>query len=331
MRRNVLSRRALLCGVAAISTATSMSRSVGAQGTYPSRPIRFVIGFPPGGAADTIARIVGAELSKQLGQQVVVESRAGASGNIATQSVLAAPADGHTILLALNNLASNPSIMDVGYDPHRDLTMVSQLISVPVVVLTHPRSGMTTLPEVIAAARAKNGELRFGGVLGTSSHLGPELLARDQNFKIKMIPYRGAALAVQALLSQEVDVAFDLMSATLQGLLAAGTLRGVAVMQDTPVKGLETLPTAASAGVSPAGFFRSWMGICVKTGTHPSIVARLHQATLAILAQPETRERLEQMGNEVMPSPSPAAFQTFYASEIARIGELIRAIDYRPQ
>ena len=324
-----LSRRGFMAGSAAAALLPPQTGR--AQAVYPTRPVRFVIGFPAGGASDTAARLLGSELSKSLGQQFVIESKPGASGNIATQAVLGAPADGQTIYLAQINLATNPFIMEVGYDPQKDLTMVTQIISIPVVMLTNPKSGLRTVQDVVSAAKAKNGELKFGGVYGTSSHLGPELLALDQNFKFKLVPYRGGALAVQALMSEEVDVVFDIMSGTLKGLLGAGNLHGVAVMQETPVKGLPKIPSASSAGVTPAGFFRSWMGICVKAGTPAAITDKLHGAVVVAMAKPELTERFEQLGSEVVTSPAPAAFQAYYLEEIKRFGDLIKRIGYKPQ
>jgi tripartite-type tricarboxylate transporter receptor subunit TctC len=325
-----MSRRELLAGGGAL-TAVSMLPTAATAQAYPTRPVRFVIGFPAGGASDSVSRLVGAELSKSLGQQFVIENKPGASGNIATQSVLGSPADGHTIYLAQINLASNPFIMDVGYDPRAALSMVTQMISIPVVMLTNPSSGLKTIQDVVAAAKAKNGELKFGGVYGTSSHLCAELLAIDQKFKFKLVPYRGGALAVQALMSGEVDCVFDLMSGTLKGLLDGGQLHGVAMMQDTGVKGFDKIPPASAGGVTPAGFFRSWMGICVKAGTPQPIINRLHSATVAELGKPELIGKLEQLGNEVVTSASPAAFQKFYVDEVKRFGDLIKAIGYKPQ
>ncbi len=332
MPKNDFSRRTLLVGGgAALSAALMRPGAASAQAAYPTRPVRFVIGFPAGGASDTVARHLGGELSKSLGQQFVVESKPGASGNIATQGVIGSPADGHTIYLAQIILATNPFTMDVGYDPQKDLTMVTQITNIPVVMLTNPKSGLKTVQDVVAAAKAKSGELKFGGVYGTSSHLGPELFAQDQNFKFKLVPYRGGALAVQALMSEEVDVVFDLMSSTLKGLLDNGNLHGVAMMQDTPVKGFDKIPPASSAGVTPAGFFRSWMGICVKAGTPQPIVDKLHAATVAALENPDLRRKLEDLGNEIKTSASPAEFQKFYLEEIKRFGDLIKAIGYKPQ
>lgn len=331
MSRLPLSRRDCFAGGFALAALPVMASAASAQPAYPTRPVRFVTGFPAGGSADAVARLVGAEMSKALGQQFVVENKAGASGNIATQSVIGSPADGHTIYLAQIVLATNPATMDVGYDPQKDLAMITQIVSIPVIMLTNPKSGLKTVEDVIAAGKARNGELKFGGVYGTSSHLGPELFARDRGFTFKMVPYRGGALAVQALMSGEVDVVFDLMSGTLKSLIDSGTLLGLAVMQNSRVKGLESIPAAGSAGVTPAGFFRSWMGVCVKAGTPAPIVDKLYGAVTAAVAKPDLREKLEQLGSEVVTSPSPAAFQQFYGEEIARFGELIKAIGYRPQ
>jgi tripartite-type tricarboxylate transporter receptor subunit TctC len=324
-RRGVIAA-GLAAGGLALSPAGARAQA------YPSRPVRFVIGFPAGGASDAVARLVGAELSKNLGQQFVVESKPGASGNIATQTVLGAPADGHTVYLAQINLATNPFIMpDIVYKPETDLTMVGQIISIPVVLLSSPGSGLKTIQDVVAAAKAKNGELKFGGVYGTSSHLCAELLALDQQFKFKLVPYRGGALAVQAMMSGEVDLVFDLMSGTLRGLIDGGKLHGIAVMQQAPAKGIETIPAASGGGVTPAGFFRSWMGLCVRGGTPAVIIDRLHRALNEELAKPGLAQKLEALGNEVFTSKSPAEFHAYYLSEIKRFGDLIRTIGYKPQ
>jgi tripartite-type tricarboxylate transporter receptor subunit TctC len=290
-----------------------------------------LVGFPAGGSADSVARLVGEKFSSALGQQFVVENKPGASGNIATLDVLNAPADGQTVYLTQLNLATNPSIMDVGYDPLTALRMVSQFISVPVVMLTNPKSGLKTVSDVVALAKTKNGELKFGGVLGTSSHLCAEILAIDQDFKFKLVPYKGGALAVQALMSEEVDVVFDLMSGTLKGLLDAGELHAAAVMQDTPVAGLEGVVPAGDQGVTTPAFFRSWMGLSVRAGTPEDIVATLHKASSEALADPGLRSSLEALGAEIRPSASPDEFQQFYLSELQRFGDLIRTIGYQPE
>ncbi|OJF90278.1 Bug family tripartite tricarboxylate transporter substrate binding protein [Pararhizobium antarcticum] len=326
-----ITRRQILAGATALATMLTLPNAGLAEEGYPERPVRFLIGFPPGGSADIAARVVAAELSKSLGQQFVVESKPGASGNIATQVVVGAPADGYTVYLAQIVLATNPHVMDVGYDPQKDLTMISQIVAVPVIMLTNPKSGLKTVQDVVTAAKEKNGELKFGGVLGTSSHLGPSLFALDQGFKFKLVPYKGGALALQALMSGEVDVVFDQMSGTMRGLLDGGNLTAVAVMQESQVKGLEKVPTANTQGVSPKGYFRSWMGLCVKAGTPQPIVDTLQKALLAALTKPEVRQRLEELGSEVVTSANPQEFQQFYLNEIERFGTLIKTIGYKPQ
>ena len=326
-----MTRRDVLTGGIFLATMAMAPQAGLSQGAYPARPVRFIVGFPAGGTGDAVARLLGGELAKNLGQPLVVENKSGAGGNIATQAVLAAPADGHTIYLAQVNLPINPSVMDVGYDPHKDLTMISQIINIPVVMLTNAKSGLKTVQDVVAAGKTKNGQLTFGGVLGTAAHLGPELFARDQGFKLKLIPYRGGAQAVQALLSGEVEVVFDLMSGSLKSLIEAGSLNGIALMQAEPVKGLENIPAAGTAGVTPAGFFGAWMGVCVKSGTPAPIIAKLYSAIVAEMAKPELRQRFEQIGSEVVTSASPAEFQGFYLAELKRFGDLVKAIDYKPQ
>ena len=328
---SLMKRRTALAGGTALATLAMAPKAGLSQGAYPARPIRFIVGFPAGGTGDAVARLLGSELAKNLGQPLVVENKSGAGGNIATLSVVGAPADGHTIYLAQVNLPINPSVMDVGYDPHKDLTMITQIINIPVVMLTNAKSGLKTIQDVVAAGKAKNGQLTFGGVLGTAAHLGPELFARDQGFKLKLIPYRGGAQAVQALLSGEVEVVFDLMSGSLKSLIEAGNLYGVALMQAEPVKGLENIPAAGTAGVTPAGFFRAWMGVCVKSGTPEPIIDKLFSAITAEMAKPELRQRFEQIGSQVVMSPSPAEFQRFYLAEMQRFGDLVKAIGYQPQ
>ncbi len=326
MSDRLLTRRGLLAGGAALATGSAFAGPAWASADYPARPIKFVVGFPAGGAADSVARLVGPDMSKVLGQQLVIENRTGASGNIATQSVVDAPADGYTVYLAQIILATNPYTMGVKYDPRKDLTMVSQLVSTPVVMVTLASSGLKTVKDVVAAAQARNGELRFGGVLGTSSQFGPELLSRDRGFKFKFVPYRGGALAVQALLSGEVDVVFDLISGSLKGLIDAGQLNGVALMQETPVKGLESIPSAMAQGVSSGASFRSWMGLCVRAGTPAPIVDTLHKAAAVALGQPDLRARIEGLGLEVVPSASPAQFQAYYLAEVDRFEALIKSL-----
>lgn len=319
----LIDRRGLLLGTAGgLIAAPAIVRGQ----SYPSRPLRILVGFSAGGSADATARIVAAEMSSVLGQQVVVENRTGATGNLATQAVLQATPDGHTLKFAQIHLATNPHLQAVGYDPRRDLQMISQLVSVPVLLLARADSELRSLEDVVRVAKARPGELNFGGVVGTSSHLAVELLAREAGFTYTFIPYRGGANAVQGLVGREVDLVFDLMSPVIVSNIAAGTLRAIAVMQDEPIAQLPSAVPAGRQGFAPATFFRSWQGLAVRAGTPAPIVASIFEAAARAVRTEAVATRLTQLGNEPHLSGSPAEFQAYYLEELDRMGELIRRL-----
>jgi len=322
-----MTRRAVLAAAAA-----SLAGAAVAQTQYPTRPLRLLVGFAPGGAADTVARLLAAEMSKSLGQSVVVENKTGASGNIATQGVVAAPADGHTLLFAAINLATNPPLMKVGYDPDRDLAMVSQITTVPVVALAGANSPLNGLADVVAAGKAKPGSLKIGsGGVGTSSHLAAELLSRAAGFAFVHVPYRGGAPAVQALLAGEIDLMFDLMSASLRSNLAAGTIKGLGVMQAEAAPALPNLKSAGAQGIPEAAFIRSWQGVAVRGGTPAAVVERLHGAVAAALKSRDLAEKIGALGSDLQGSASPAEFHAFYKAELVRLTALIQAANLKAE
>ena len=327
MPNSKMYRRAVLAISAVVALAPLLPLSAQAQSTWPTRPIRFLVGFAPGGSADNVARVVAAELSKKLGQQVVIENKTGASANIATQALLSAPADGYTILFAGLTLATNPAMMDnVGYNPDMDLVMVSQITALPVVALARADSSLNNLQDVIAAAKAKNGTLKFGsGGLGTTSHLAPELLSKTTGFKYTHVPYRGGAPALQALFSGETDLMFDLMTPTLKSNAEAGKIKFLGVMQKEPTPALPSLKPAAAQGVPNEALVRSWQGIAVRNGTSPEIIAKLHDSILNAVKNKEVTDKLEAIGTEVRTSAKPADFQALYMEELARWTALIKA------
>ncbi len=199
-------RGALALGAAGLTPP----RVAVAQGWAPERPLRLIVGFAPGGSADLVARLAATEMGKALRQNVVVENRAGASGNLATQALTQAPADGLTLGFAGLQLVTNPGLIpQLGYDPVRDLQMVGQLTALPVVVMASVRSGIRTLPDAIDRAKTQGVTLGTAGV-GTSSHLGAELLFRSGGGRFEAVQYRGGAPAFQALLSGDVDIMFDI-------------------------------------------------------------------------------------------------------------------------
>jgi tripartite-type tricarboxylate transporter receptor subunit TctC len=321
-------RRALLASCAAAALSAALCAPALAQGNYPNRPIRFVVGFAPGGAADVVARAVANELSKHLGQPVVVDNKPGAAAHIATQALLSAPADGYTILFAGLSLATNPALMaDIGYQPESDLVMVSQLTAMPIVVFVPGKSPINSLQDLIAASKAKPGGLNFGsGGNGTSSHLGPELLSRTMGFQYTHVPYRGGAPALQGLLGGETDAMFDTAVTPLhRANVEAGRIKFIGVMQKDPIASYTSIKPAGQQSIPPAAFMRSWQGIAVRKGTPPEIVARLYAGIGASLKNQEVIDRLVAAGTEVQGSASPAEFQKLYLEELKRWTALIKA------
>jgi tripartite-type tricarboxylate transporter receptor subunit TctC len=317
---------AISCAVMLATTAPASAQS------FPNKPLTLYVGFAPGGAADTVARVLADEMSKALGQPVIVDNRSGASGNIATQAVLSAPADGQSLLFAAIFLATNPAMIGVKYNPATDLTMVSQVTAVPVVMLASNASGLQQGSDVADAAKKMAGGLRVGsGGIGTSSHLAMELLKREQNIPLNHIPYRGGAPANKDLMSGEIDLMFDLMSGSLKGLVDGGRVRPLAVMQATRLPALPDVKSAKELGFSPATYIRSWQGIAVRSGTPDAVVKRLYDAVITATNSPAFRTKAEQLGSDVVTSKTPAEFQQYYASELTRWAQLIKAANIKAE
>ena len=315
-----ITRRAAL-GIGAALAAPRIAR---AQGWVPDRPVRLIVGFAPGGSADILARMAAPEMAKALGGTVIVENRAGASGNLATQALVAAPADGTTLALAGLQLVTNPGLIaQLGYDPARDLAMVGQLTALPVVVMASARSGIRTIAEAVARARGPGVMIGTAGV-GTSSHLGAELLFRTVGGRFEAVQYRGGAPAFQALLAGDVEMMFDLAAGYQAPAAAEGRIRLLGVMQERRAEGMPEVPSFGEAGLPAAAMMRSWQGICARAGTPAPVMAALHRATVAALRAPEFAARLRALSVEPVESADPAAFDALYRAELARWTSLIR-------
>jgi len=291
------------------------------------RPLRLIVGFAPGGTADAVARLAAVEMGRVLGQNVVVENRSGASGNLATQAVVQAPADGYTLALAGLQLVTNPGLIsNLGYNPATDLVMAGQLTALPVVVMASAASGITTLAQAIERARATgNNSIRIAAAgAGTSSHLGAELLFRAAAGQFEAVQYRGGAPAFQALMTGDVEMMFDLVAAYQAPAVAEGRVRMLGVMQQTRTPSLPDVPSFGELGLPQAAMMRSWQGICVRAGAPPGAVTALHAATIATTRAPDFVQRLSNLGIEPTASADPAAFQAFYLEELRRWTGLIR-------
>ena len=322
------SRRQLLAAFAATTLLNAVPLTVQAQAAYPNHPIRFIVGFAPGGSADVVARAVAQELGKDLGQPVVVDNKPGASAHIATQALLSAPADGYTLLFAGLTLATNPALMaSVGYDPEKDITMVSQMTAMPIVVFVPGKSEINSLQDLIAVSKKSPNGLNFAsGGTGTSSHLGPELFTRTVDIKYTHVPYRGGAPALQGLLGGETDAMFDTAVTPLhRANVEAGKIKFIGVMQKDPISSYPSIKPAGKQGIPPAAFMRSWQGVAVRTGTPPEIVQKLHASISKALKNKEVIDRLVGAGTEVQGSANPGEFQKLYRDELVRWTALIKA------
>jgi tripartite-type tricarboxylate transporter receptor subunit TctC len=318
-----ITRRAAL----ALPAATLLPRPAPAQpGWRPDRALKLVVGFAPGGSADLVARIVAAEMAGTLGQQVVVENRSGASGNLATQAVAGAPADGLTLGFAGLQLATNPAmIARLGYEPERDLQMVSQFNALPVLVFASAKSGIRTLADLVARAKANpEGLTVASGGYGTSSHLGPEMLFRAVGARYSIVIYRGGGPAFQAVLSGDADVMFDIVAGYHAPAAAEGRINLLAVLQDRREAAIPSAPAIGELGFGPEVQMRSWQGMYVRAGTPAPAVAALHAAVLAAVNAPGTQRRFAEMGMAPVASASPEEFQRFYLAELRRWSGLIR-------
>jgi len=290
----------------------------------PDRTISFLVGFPAGGVIDFVARLLARELAPRLGQSVVVENRTGASGNLATQAMLRAPADGHAIGFAAIHLAANPALMPLGYEP-RDLEMLTQTGHVPVYFLASLRSGVRSVAEAVAMGREKGGDMTFAsGGVGTSSHLAAELFSRRAGFRFTHVPFRGGAPSMQALLAGEVDCSFTVAEQAIPGNIASARIRGLAVMQAARIQAAPETPAIAEAGFGEEAFISSWHGVMLRGGTPPAIKARWFEAVNEAVRTPALQDGMARAGIEPRSSPSPAAFAAFVGAETDRWGRVIR-------
>jgi len=260
--------------------------------SYPDRPIRLVAPFPAGGLADVLARAVGDELSKSLGQPVIVENRTGAGGNVGADNVAKAAPDGYTLMMSSAGILTANQFLyaTMPFDPEKDFTPVSNVADMPMMVVVNPNVPAKTLQELVALARANPGKLNFGSPgIGTTGHLGLALFMHAANIKLTHVPYRGAAPAITDLIAGQIDGVVDNPPTVLQHI-EGGRLRPLAVAARQRMTWLPDLPTAAEAGVANYEA-SSWFGVVAPAATPPAIVARLHKAIAAALSQPAIRER----------------------------------------
>lgn len=302
MHSHRLFRRRAVLGWTLAAGAGLHAVPAAAQGTFPSRPLRMVVPFPPGGIADIAARAIGAEMARDLGQPVVVENRPGAAGNIGAEAVARAAPDGYTLLHAVASaFTANPHLYgNMPFDPLKDLVPVTETIRGGMVLLVRPDFKAANLREWLAQVKAQPGRLSYASYgNGSFPHLNMELVKSMTGTHVVHIPYRGAAPAMQDLLAGQVDMMFD-QSATALPQIRAGKVRPLAV--NTPQR-MAALPDVPAIGEVLKDFDGSgWQGIWVPAGTPPAVIQRLNQAAVKALAVPEVRKRFTDAGLEVVGS-----------------------------
>jgi tripartite-type tricarboxylate transporter receptor subunit TctC len=296
---------------------------------YPSKPVRILVGFAPGGGTDIMARAVAAKMTESMKQQFIVENRPGANANLAAKLAADAPADGYTVLfMSVAHIMSKPVYKNLGYDIERDLTPITVVSEVSNVLAAHPSLPAKTVKEVIALARAKPGELTYATAgVGSPEHFAGEMLKMMTKTNLLMVPYKGGGPIAIDLVAGHVMTSFSTMPPIIPHV-RAGRVRAVAVTKDKRAAVLPDVPTIAET--VPGYAMSTWYGAVAPARTPRDIVARLNQEMLKALAVPEVKERLASLGADIVAS-SPEQTAAFFKSELAKYTKVAQAAKIRAE
>ena len=323
-----LPRRQFLHLAAGAAALPVVSRVARAQ-TYPSRPIRWIVGFTPGGATDIIARLMGQWLSEQLGQSVIIENRPGAGSNIAAEAVVRAPPDGYTLLLVGPANAVNATLYhNLNFNFIRDIAPVASISREPLVVVVNPSVPVRTIPDLIAHAKANPGKLNMASSgIGTSVHVAGELFKIMTGINMVHVPYRGAAPAITDLIAGQMQIMFATLPSSIE-YVRTSKLRGLAVTTAQRTPALPDLPTVGDvlAGYEASAVY----GVGAPRNTPPEIVDRLNREINAGLADPNMKARLAELGGTAQPG-SPADFGKLIASETEKWAKVVKFSGAKPE
>lgn len=310
--------------IAAVACITLLgSGTVFSADAYPSRPIRLIIPFPPGGGTDVVGRVLGQSLTASMGQQIVVENRAGASGTIGTNMIAKAPADGYTIGIIISNHFVNPALFkSLPYDSARDFAPITLIANGLFALVVHPSLPVKSVSELIALAREQPGKLNIGiASTGTIGHLAYEQLKALKKIELTPVLYKGAGPAVADLLGGHTQVLFSSFP-SVQQYIQSGRLRALAVTSDRRSMAAPDLPTASEAGVEGL-VLNDWWGLVAPAGTDKAIIARLHSEIIKAIATPEVQKRLRDVGAEIVAN-TPEEFAASIPPGIAKWSKVIR-------
>jgi tripartite-type tricarboxylate transporter receptor subunit TctC len=299
--------------------------------TYPTKPIRLIAPFPPGGTSDTIARILGQKLTEAWKQQAIVENRAGVAGSLGSAVAAKSPPDGYTLLVGnVGPVAINHNVYkNVGYDPLKDFTPITLSVTAPQIVVVHPSVPAKNFKEFTALVKQHKGKINYGSSgPGSISHLSAELYKQMTGSDMLHVPFKGSALITTALLSGEVDVVFSDMAVVLPHV-QANKLRALAVTGPEPTPLVPGVPTVAASGV-PGFAMTSWWGVLGPAGMQPAIVSRLNTELVRILKEDDVKKRFATLGVDAAHS-TPQQFSALIRTEIDKYAKLLKAVGIQPQ
>jgi len=308
---------------------TSLALPANAADTYPSRPVRIVVPFPAGGATDVVARLIGQKVADQAGQPFIVDNRGGAAGNIGSDNVAKSPGDGYTILQTVNSLSLSPALYHkLPFDPVKDLTPVTQITASPLIIVANAKTGIKSLQDLIARAKAKPGALNFGsGGVGNPQHLTMEMLKAQAGVDIMHIPFKGDAPLFNSLLAGDIELAVTPLSTALPHI-QAGTLNALAVTSAKRNPAFPDTPTVAE--FYPGFVSTSWQGWFVPSSTPKDIVAKLNGYTRTALQSQEVLDVLKKFGSDPVGS-TPEEFGPAFAAEVDRFKKIVSDLKLPPQ
>jgi tripartite-type tricarboxylate transporter receptor subunit TctC len=315
--------KALVCLLVAITTVlgTAPGPATAQEPGYPSRPVRIIVAFPVGGLLDTVSRVVGDKLTMVLGQQFIIESRPGAGGTLATAAVARAEPDGYTLMMINDNHAVNPSVFkNIPYDSVKDFAPIGFVGSAPMALSANARLPVRTVQNLIDLARQQPGKISYASVgIGSASHLAGELFAAKAGVRMLHVPFRGGAPAINDLVAGHVDTMF--VTAVVGGQhMKTGALTPLALAASARFETLPEVPTMAEAGYPLEAAY--WFGLAAPAGTPPAVLARLESALTQVLAMPDLRKRMTEMGAVVTPLGS-RQFGDYIRTEMDKWADVI--------
>ena len=328
------SRRRLLTGAAAAAATALLGGAPQvalAQDVFPSKPIRLVVPFTPGGVTDTSARVIAEFLGRRLGQQVVVDNKPGASGNIGTQIVATAPADGHTLLLGFDGtMVINPHVFQkVPFDTVKDFAPVGKIGDAVLILVANPAVPARTLQEVIALSKTQTGGLSYGtSGIGGTPHIAGELLRQRTGANLQHVPYKGGGQAITDAIGGAIPLVYTAVAGA-QGHVKTGKLRAIAVSSAARSSSLPEVPTFIEAGL-PDFAVSSWVGLFAPAATPRAVLQKLNAELNAVLADPAARERLAVLGIDPTPG-TPEQYLDEVRRDLARYGQVVRAAGIRAE